>query len=106
MDLALSVLAVRYGADNCQVCAAETDDYRLYCLSQAQSTLIQQSHLYLIYESLSLSSSRSNPLYHFLICFYCSLMSLLAACHCDCSVIVVTAFSSLITAKLSNWETN
>lgn len=40
-------------ADNCQFCAAETDDYRLYCLSQAQSTLIQQSHLYLIYESLS-----------------------------------------------------
>lgn len=40
--------------DNCQFCAAETDDYRLYCLSQAQSTLIQQSHLFLIYESLSL----------------------------------------------------
>lgn len=42
-------------ADNCQVGAAETDDYRLYYLSQAQSTLIQQAHLYLIYESLSLS---------------------------------------------------
>lgn len=60
-------------ADNCQVCAAETDDYRLYCLSQAQSTLIQQSHLYLIYESLSLSFSLSHTL--FLICFSLSLMS-------------------------------
>lgn len=49
-------------ADNCRVCAAETDDYRLYCLSQAQSTLIQQSHLSLIYESRSLSSH--TPLYH------------------------------------------
>lgn len=26
-------------ADNCRACAAETDDYRVYCLSQAQSTL-------------------------------------------------------------------
>lgn len=26
-------------ADNCQAWAAETDDYRVYCLSQAQSTL-------------------------------------------------------------------
>lgn len=42
-------------ADNCRVCAAETDDYRVYCLSQAQSTLIQQSHLSLIYDSTSLS---------------------------------------------------
>lgn len=49
-------------ADNCRVCAVETDDYRLYCLSQAQSTLIQQSHLSLIYESHSLSSH--TPLYH------------------------------------------
>lgn len=54
-------------ADNCQVCAAETDDYRLYCLSQAQSTLIQQSHLYLIYDSLSvlLSVSLTLALYTF-----------------------------------------
>lgn len=60
-------------ADNCWVCAAETDDYRLYCLSQAQSTLIQQSHLYLIYESLSLtlslSSSHPSIPYLFLIHF-------------------------------------
>lgn len=38
-------------ADNCQLCAAETDDYGLYCLSQAQSALIQQSRIALIYES-------------------------------------------------------
>ena len=50
MDLALSVLAVRYG----QIIAGPvepTDDYRLYCLSQAQSTLIQQSYLHVIYRS-------------------------------------------------------
>lgn len=62
MDLALSVSGGQVWADNCQVCAAETDDYRLYCLSQAQSTLIQQSHLYLIYESLSLFFTSSPPL--------------------------------------------
>lgn len=45
--------------DNSQVCAAERDDYRIYCLSEAQSTLIQQFHLYLIYESLSLFLSFS-----------------------------------------------
>lgn len=60
-------------ADNCQFCAAETDDYRLYCLSQAQSTLIQQSHLYLIYESLCLSffpiSLRSIPLPYMFLAF-------------------------------------
>lgn len=56
-------------ADNCQVCAAETDDYRLYCLSQAQSTLIQQSHLSLIYESLSLCRSLSIPLLYMLLAF-------------------------------------
>lgn len=54
-------------ADNCQVCAAETDDYRLYCLSQAQSTLIQQSHLSLIYESCSVFPHSSIP-YLLLIC--------------------------------------
>ena len=51
MDLALSVLAVRYR----QIIAGpveRTDDYRLYCLSQAQSTLIQQSYLHVIYRSL------------------------------------------------------
>lgn len=57
-------------ADNCQVCAAETDDYRLYCLSQAQSTLIQQSHLFLIYESLSLIlSSPPHPPFFSFMCF-------------------------------------
>ncbi len=59
MDLALFCSGGQVWADNCQVCAAETDDYRLYCFSQAQSTLIQQSHLYLIYESLSLFLSLS-----------------------------------------------
>lgn len=68
-------------ADNCQVCAAETDDYRLYCLSQAQSTLIQQSHLSLIYESCSLFPHSSIP-YLLLICLLLelSLMSLLPEC--------------------------
>ena len=51
MDLALSALAVRYG----QIIAGPvepTDDYRLYCLSQAQSTLIQQSYPHVIYRTL------------------------------------------------------
>lgn len=53
--------------DNYRVCAAETDDYRLYCLSQAQSTLIQQSHLSLIYESRSLFPHPSIP---YFLCSY------------------------------------
>lgn len=68
-------------ADNCQVCAAETDDYRLYCLSQAQSNLIQQSHLILIYESLSVPHSPT--LYSIPLSYAYSkltLMSLLAEC--------------------------
>ena len=80
-------------ADNCWVCAAETDDYRLYCLSQAQSTLIQQSHLYLIYESLSLSlslsSSHPSIPYFFLIHFKLLLSpffpSVYLSAGCDCS---------------------
>lgn len=67
MDLAFSVSGGQVWADNCQVCVAETDDYRLYCLSQAQSTLIQQSHLYLIYESLSHFLTSSVPLISSLI---------------------------------------
>lgn len=69
-------------ADNCRVCAAETDDYRVYCLSQAQSTLIQQSHLSLIYDSSSLSLSSLGP-YTIPLAYAGSkltLMSLLAEC--------------------------
>lgn len=49
-------------ADNCRLCAAETDDYGLYCLSQAQSALIQQSHIALIYESHA-PRRHTRPLY-------------------------------------------
>lgn len=69
-------------AYNCRVCAAETDDYRVYCLSQAQSTLIQQSHLFLIYDSTSLSLSSLCP-YTIPLAYAGSklaLMSLLAEC--------------------------
>lgn len=65
-------------ADNCQVCAAETDDYRVYCLSQAQSTLIQQSHLSVIYDSTSRSISLTSLYHSSYASSKLSLMSLLA----------------------------
>lgn len=81
-------------ADNCQVCAAETDDYRLYCLSQAQSTLIQQSHLYLIYESLSLFLTPSS-LYAFSFLLCPLILSVYLWASCDCGSTAVTTFPSL-----------
>lgn len=61
-------------ADNCRLCAAETDDYGLYCLSQAQSALIQQSHIALIYESCAPPPSHTPPPpYHTLLCSYACL---------------------------------
>lgn len=54
-------------SDNCRLCAAETDDYGLYCLSQAQSALIQQSHIALIYESHA-PRRHTPPLYHTVLC--------------------------------------
>lgn len=61
-------------ADNCQLCAAETDDYGLYCLSQAQSALIQQSRIALIYESPLPPPRHTHPLhtmlsYAHMLCF-------------------------------------
>lgn len=67
-------------ADNCQVCAAETDDYRVYCLSQAQSTLIQQSHLSVIYDSTSRSISLTSLYHSSYASSKLSLMSLLSEC--------------------------
>lgn len=64
-------------ADNCQLCAAETDDYGLYCLSQAQSALIQQSRIALIYESRvppPRPPSHTPPPYHALLCSYALLL--------------------------------
>lgn len=67
-------------ADNCWVCAAETDDYKVYCLSQAQSTLIQQSHLSVIYDSTSLSISLTSLYHTSYASSKLSLMSFLAEC--------------------------
>lgn len=61
-------------ADNCQLCAAETDDYGLYCLSQAQSALIQQSRIALIYESRAPPPSHTPPPYYALLCSYALLL--------------------------------
>lgn len=85
-------------ADNCQACAAETDDYRLYCLSQAQSTLIQQSHLYLIYDSLSLSLSLARytfSLYAFRFLLWPFSPRVLFSAHCDWRSAALTTFPFL-----------
>lgn len=100
-------------ADNCQVCAAESDDYRLYCLSQAQSTLIQQSHLYLIYESLCLflsylTSFYTSSLYAFSFLLWLFLLSVYLGAHCDyrCAIDTARPYVQESGQEMMNGETN
>lgn len=93
--------------DNCQVCAAETDDYRLYCLSQAQSTLIQQSQLSLIYESYSHLPLPSIPYLVFtcLLQAFFSIPSSQMVTSCHCISVLKCCQMWLLKSPIYLWST-
>ncbi len=86
-------------ADNCRACAAETDDYRVYCLSQAQSTLphVPDSAHSLpldLWGSEALSPSLRLHHGHY-IAWILSLICFLPCFHCMCVLYFLSLTSSM-----------